>query len=402
MIDKALNFNLDSSMKDKDGNVLINPQFAFVATTVGQVEKIAWQYFKDYMKNIPGVKFNEQKLRITFPHPRGKCTIYLFGAENFDAMRGIFLDGYVLDEFADMHPDVRKKVLRPTISDRLGWEIIIGTPKGANNFKKIYDHARKSDDTKWFSCLFRASETGIINDEELADIRAEDEEAYQQEYECDWNAAPSGTYYHKYMVDAQNEGRICGVPYNPTVPVITYWDLGFNDDNPIWFVQEVGRELHIIDYYEEHGKGLEHYVKVLNDKPYHYAAHKLPHDADQTELSIGKSRVEFLEDHGLENIEVLERTANIAEDIHAVRMILPICWFDAVNTYDGREALSSYERAYDSREQVYKEKPKHNWASHAADAFRGLAVDYRPGFGTMGRSSDDFPDTADTDYDCHG
>ena len=220
LIDKAVKFN---KLCPLTGRPLRNPQFAFVATTRGQVEQIAWNYFKEYLRHIPSVKFNESKLRVTFPHPCGICTIFLYGAENFDAMRGIYLDGYILDEYADMHPDVRDKVLLPTLSDRQGWEIIIGTPKGENAFKRIYDYALDNPD-EWFSCLHRASETGILPESELKMLKKTmSDEAYKQEYECDFNAAPSGKYYQRYVDDARREGRICSVPYDPAVPVVVYW-----------------------------------------------------------------------------------------------------------------------------------------------------------------------------------
>lgn len=400
IIDKAVKFD---KMCPLTGNPLKNPQFAFVATTRAQVENIAWQYFKDYLRDIPGIKFNEQKLRATFPHPRGICTIFLFGAENFDAMRGIYLDGYVLDEYADMHPDVRDKVLLPTLSDRHGWEMIIGTPKGENAFKELYDFALDNKDT-WQVTLLNVNDTKIIPEEELRMLRGTmSDEAYRQEYLCDFNAAPSGKYYQRYIDDARREGRITNVPYDNSVPVVTYWDLGFNDSTAIWFMQEVGRELHIIDYIEEHGKGLEFYVDEINKKPYNYLVHKLPHDAEQHELSTGRTRTDFLRDMGLDNIEVMERTSNVAEDIHATRQLLPKCWFDRVKCADGIKALAAYERKWDPKKKVYADKPLHNWASHGADGFRQLAVDYRPGVGSGRRNhAGNLPKQAVSDYDILG
>jgi len=373
----AINFN---KMDPKTGKPLRNPHFAFVAPTRAQVENIAWLYFKEYLRDIPQIKFNETKLRATFPHPRGICTISLFGAENFDAMRGIYLDGYVLDEFADMHPDVRDKVLLPTLSDREGWEIVIGTPKGENAFKRLYDVAINNEDM-WYHCLVRADESNILPDGELNLIRQSmSEEAYNQEYLCDFNAAPSGKYYQKYMDDARTEGRLTSVPYDTSATVTTYWDLGFNDSTAIWFVQEIGREIHVIDYYEVHGKGLDWIIpnEILNRK-YQYSEHVVPHDASQHELSTGTTRVEFMLSHGLKDVRVLPRSKNVAEDIHAVRLMLPKCWFDKKNCDLGIRALASYERKWDAREKVYSDKPRHNWASHGADSFRYFALDYRPG-----------------------
>jgi hypothetical protein len=405
IIDKALRFNEPD--RKKPGHMLKNPKFAFIATTVGQVEKIAWDYFKLYMQHIPGVKFNEGKLRITFPHVHGICTIYLFGAENFNAMRGIYLDGYVLDEYADMHPDVRDKVLLPTISDRDGWEIIIGTPKGDNSFKRLYDIAVLDPD--WFTLCKNITQTGLFPEKQIAMMKKTmTEEAWEQEYMCNWNAVPSGKYYETYIQEAAEEGRICSVPYDHHMGVFTFWDLGYGDSTGIWFIQEVGREIHVIDYIEEHGKGLEHYTRQIHSKPYHYAGHILPWDAEHHELQTGKTRVEFLQNHGLRDIEVMPKTVSIADDIHCVRMVLPKCYFDQEKTAKGLDALRAYQRKYDAKTDTYSQNPLHNWASNGADAFRTFGVYYQPGFG-MGRYGSRFDDQgvdilseeADHDYDPH-
>lgn len=382
IIHKVLNFN----RRDKDGNPYRNPQFAYVATTSGQVEKIAWQYFKDYLRNIPGAKFNETKLRVTIPLSEefGTATIFLFGAENFDAYRGMYLDGYVLDEYADMHPDVRDKVFLPMLSDREGWEVIIGTPKGEDAFKSLYDIA--VDDTEeWFSLLVKASESGIIPEKELAALKKSmSKEAYAQEYECDWNAAPSGKYYQTYIDELRAKGQITKVPCDKTLPVMTFWDLGMSDSMVIWFIQEVGMSIAVIDYYEENGKGLEHYLEVIEEKAekegYRYGTIFLPHDASVRELTFGgKTRMDFFIENGYMDVVVCPRTPNVSEGIHAVRSLLPKCFFDKDKTHYGIKALANYQRKYDSKKQTYVETPQHDWASHGADGFRLFAENYVPG-----------------------
>lgn len=716
----AVNFN----KCDPEGRKYKNPQFAFVATTRGQVEQIAWQYFKDYFGDIPGVKFNEAKLTVKFPHPHGVCTIFLFGAENFDAIRGLYLDGFILDEYADMHPDVRDKVLLPTLSDRKGWEIIIGTPKGENAFKELYDTALDNRDM-WYSCLFRASETDLIPDDELAMLKKTmSDEAYRQEYECfpgdtsiatpfgqkkikdicvgdivyshtgrarkvtalnkqnffgelvaidragwtedlhctpdhpilirrgtktdwtkasevregdyvltprkaqpsetsflsleliqlmawyitegsfskthvtlslnykneveilrvellltklglsfsgkeadtayniqindtalcdflishcgknsydkkipftlvkgfekefieelvlgdgcevkgvnykmyvtssvglardlmllssfcgvksrsytnnrplttviegrtvnqrknygvylyfnpvnrkenkvkmsrhyteyrveevgkswhndkvynfsvevdesyiadgigvhncDFNAAPSGKYYQSYIDEIRRAGQVTNVPYENESYVTTYWDLGFSDSTAVWFVQEIGRELRIINYLQWEGKGLDSILPFVESLKYKYNVHKVPHDASHHELSTGRSRLDFMRDFTHTPIEIIPKTKSVAEDIHVVRQLLPKCWFDSKECFEGIKALSAYERKWDARKQVYSDTPLHNWASHAADAFRQFAVDYQPGFSrNYGFQNNSLPTQASCDYD---
>jgi len=380
LIHKAVSFN-----KYKDGKPLRNPQFAYVATTSGQVEKIAWQYLKDYLRNVPGVKFNETKLRATIPLSEefGVATIYLFGAENFDAFRGMYLDGYILDEYADMHPDVRDKVFLPMLSDREGWEIIIGTPRGENAFKSLYDMA--VEDADWMHLLVKASESGIIPEKELAMLKKTmSAEAYAQEYECDWNAAPSGKYYQSQMDELMARGHISRVPVDPSVPVMTFWDLGMSDSMTIWFIQEQGLSIAVIDYYEEHGKGLDHYFEVMDKKEeeldYKYGTIFLPHDASVRELTFGgKTRMDYFIDHGYKDVVTCPRNQNPAEGIHAVRQVLPKCFFDKEKTFFGRKALSGYQRKYDTKRQTYMDTPVHDWASHGADGFRLFAENYSPG-----------------------
>lgn len=377
MIDRAIRFEKKDPMT---GDFYRNPQYAYVAPTFRQVEKIAWPYFKEYMAHIPGVKFNESKLRITFPHKHGTCTIYLLGADNFDTERGAYYDGYILDEFADMHPDVRDKVLLPTLSDRQGWEIIIGTPKGDNAFKRIFQVACENPDM-YFSCLHKATDTGIIPATELAMLKKTmSPEAFAQEYLCDFNAAPAGYYYAEVMQDATEEGRITRVPYDKTNGVGTFWDLGVNDLTTIWFVQEIGRELRVIDYVQGNGKGLDYWWKeVVDKKDYEYVGHWLPHDIATREITTARRRIDFLEELGMTDINVVPKSSNISEDIHLVRALIPLCVFDKINCSEGIKCLREYQRKWDSKNKIFMNTPLHNEASHGADAFRQLAKVYEPG-----------------------
>jgi len=279
-----------------------------------------------------------------------------------------------------MHPDVRDKVLLPTLSDRKGWEIIIGTPKGDNAFKRLYYTALENPDM-YFCCLHKATDTGIIDDEELAMLKKTmSPEAFAQEYMCDFNAAPAGYYYAEVMQDAAEEGRICSVPYDPISGVGTFWDLGVNDLCTIWFIQEVGRELRVIDYEQGNGKGLDHWWKeVVDKKDYEYVGHWMPHDIATREITTGRARIDYLEELGMTDINVVPRTGNVSEDIHLVRSVIPLCLFDKVNTGLGIKCLREYQRKWDSKNKVFMNTPLHNEASHGADGFRQFAKVYEPG-----------------------
>ena len=405
IVHKGVTFD---KMDSVTGSPLLNPQYAYLATTIGQAEKVAWPYLKHYTSSFPGVKYNEQKLKASFPHPRGTCTIYCLGADNFDAHRGMYWDGYVPDEFADMHPDVRDKVFLPALRDRRGWELVIGTPKGDNSFKKLYmDYLinMQAGDPNYFACLKSVYETGIFTPKEIEEMKKEmSEEAFAQEMLCDFNAAPAGYYYQRYMDEAVKENRITSVPFDPSQPVSTYWDLGVSDSTTIWFVQELGKEIHVIDYLEGHGMGLEYYVKKLNEKPYNYNFHVFPHDVKQRELTSAKPRLEYLINLGVRNIEVLPKSNSIADDINAVRLVLPKCWFDREKCKLGIQHLRDYQRKWDAKNHVYSDSPLHNQASHGADGFRVFALHYRPGFGRYWNKNEDFtvPQQAKADYNVLG
>lgn len=164
----------------------VNPQFAYVAPFRNQAKSIAWKEIKKYTSCIPGIEYSESDLRVTFPH--NNAEVRLYGADNADALRGLYFDGAVLDEVADMRPEVWGEVIRPALADRKGWAVFIGTPKGINMFSEMYFHAVASDD--WFAAMFRASETGIIDDEELRQMKETmTESQIAQELECDFSAA---------------------------------------------------------------------------------------------------------------------------------------------------------------------------------------------------------------------
>jgi hypothetical protein len=222
----------------------------------------------------------------------------------------------------------------------------------------------------------KASETGVISPEELADLRKGlSEEQYAQEFECSFEAAIVGAYYGKLMQQATDDKRITGVPYDPVSLVWTSWDLGIRDSTAIWFAQVVGREVRIIDYYEASGVDLGHYAREIHNKPYNYGGHIVPHDAQAKELGTGKSRLEVLESLGLKNITVAP-IHRVEDGINAVRVFLPKCWFDATKCARGIEALKLYHADFDDKLQSLRAHPVHDWSSHGADSFRYLATGF--------------------------
>jgi phage terminase large subunit len=352
---------------------LENVRVAYIAPYLSQAKAVAWDYVLQFTADIPNVKVNHSELRVDFDNG---SRFRLFGGDNFNALRGLYMDYVCIDEFADFPASAYPNVIRPMTVDRKGKITIIGTPKGKNEFWEMWDAAQS--DPQWFTAMYKASETNLLDQDELDDAREMmGEDRYLQEFECSFEAAIVGAYYAQEMKQVTDTGRICAVPYDPAAAVITSWDLGIGDSTAIFFAQYIGQEIHIIDYYEASGVGLDHYAKVLFEKGYHYEQHILPHDVRVKELGTGKSRLETLEALGIRNIEIAPKLA-IEDGIQQARTMLAKCWFDEENCKRGIEALRQYRRDFDEKNKAWRSRPLHDWTSHGADAFRYMAVGYKP------------------------
>lgn len=352
---------------------LENARVAYIAPYLSQAKAVAWDYVLQFTADIPNVKINHSELRVDFDNG---ARFRLYGGDNFNALRGLYMDYVCIDEFADFPASAYPNVIRPMTVDRKGKITIIGTPKGKNEFWEMWDAAKS--DPQWFTAMYKASDTNLLDPDELNDAREMmGEDRYLQEFECSFEAAIVGAYYAQEMKEVTDSGRICSVPYDPGASVITSWDLGIGDSTAIWFAQYVGQEIHIIDYYEASGVGLDHYAKVLFEKGYHYEQHILPHDVRVKELGTGKSRLETLEALGIRNIEIAPKLA-IEDGIQQARTMLAKCWFDEDRCGRGIEALRQYRRDFDEKNKAWRSRPLHDWTSHGADAFRYLAVGYKP------------------------
>lgn len=348
-------------------NSLDSPRYGYIAPTYRMAKQAAWSYLMDYTITIPDVKYHETELRVDLP---GKRRIQCFGADAYQNLRGMRFDGIVVDEIALMPPAIWE-VLRPALADRKGWLIAIGTPAGHNAFFDLYDNARNSKD--WYSAIFKASETNIIDDEELeGSKKLMSPEQFEQEFECSFDAGVLGGIYTRAISDITEKEQITNIEYDTQYEVNTYWDLGIGDATSIWFAQNVGNRIHLIEYYENSGQSLEHYAKYLGSKDYKYGDHYGPHDLKVRELGSGKSRNEIASNLGL--YFTIVPKLSIEDGINAARMILPRCWFDRDKCQLGLEALRQYSWERNDKTGQMKNKPKHSWASHAADAFRYLAV----------------------------
>jgi phage terminase large subunit len=356
------------------------PRFAYIGPTYRQSKATAWDYAQFYSRPIPGVQVNQSELRIDYPN-HGQLRLY--GSDNPDSLRGIYLDGVVLDEYG-MHPaKTFSEVISATLVDRGGWALFCGTPNGRNQFYDIAQHAKAEQakgNREWFYAEYKASQTGLLDADYLASARAVmTDDEYEQEFECSFTAAVKGAIFSKELQTAQQEHRIGRVPYDPLLPVDTTWDLGFGgkgDSTAIWFTQSLrNHEIRVIDYYEAQGEGLPHYAGVLQQKRYVYGSHWAPHDIIVKE-STGKTRIETAQSLGIA-FQIVPNVG-IEDGIHAARMIFGRCWFDQEKCAPGIEALQHYRRDYNQRLNEFKAVPVHDWASHGSDAFRYLAVRHQP------------------------
>lgn len=194
------------------------------------------------------------------------------------------------------------------------------------------------------------------------------EEAFEQSIE--------GAYYHRQINDIYASGRLTSVPFEPSLLVHTFWDLGMSDTMSIWFIQQIGREYRVIDYFQDSGEGLAYYKRMLDEKrekyQYSYGFHVAPHDIAVRELGTGKSRLETAQSLGIDFITAPK--LSIADGIEAVRTVLPLCWFDESKTEVGFSGLASYRKDWDDKHGVWKSQPVHDESSHPSDAFRTFAV----------------------------
>lgn len=358
----ALNQLIKSSLE----NGQQSPRYAYIAPTYGQAKRVAWDYLTHFVRPL-NAEANITELRVDFLGRR----IQLFGSDNPDSLRGQYFDGVVLDEIGDQNPKIWNEIIRPSLADRKGYCLFIGTPKGNNHFKDLYDRADKEEG--WAALQFRASETNLIDEEELQSARKEmGDDKFNQEFECSFNAAVEGSYYGKIIGELEEKNRMCEITRDDLCQTYVAWDLGMGDSSALWVAQNAGQEVRLMDYVENHGQGLDWYVNWLKDNKWETAEQLLPHDVAVRELGTGKSRLEVLRESGL-NVKVLPRLS-VDDGIQSVRRLLPRCWFNIPQVKQGLDCLRNYRREHDEKRNVFFDKPLHDWASHGSDSFRYLAL----------------------------
>lgn len=329
------------------------------------------------MSHIPEVlrkRTDQQQMLIEL---KNGSIFQVIGASDIDRIVGTNPVGIVFSEYSLMSPAVIGYLL-PIVTENDGFMWFNFTPRGDNHARTLWEQAQRDD--KWFSQMVTAKDSGVYSETELEEIRQEyigiygDDRLFNQEMLCDFSGAIQGSYYGEAIDLAEKQGRIGEFLYRPEHTVNTYWDLGVGDETAIWFVQFIDSKIHIVDYLEANSKGLDYYIKELQNKPYVYEDHYAPHDIRVREFGSGLSRIETAKSLGI-NFKITPKLTR-EDGINAARLLLARCYFN--NTSDGVKlglsALKQYHRKYNEELRVYDDKPQHDWSSNAADAFRYLAV----------------------------
>ena len=308
--------------------------------------------------------------------------IQIIGTDKYDSIRGTNPIGCVFSEYSEQDPGAWD-VIQPILLENGGWAVFVYTPKGNNHSYELFQGAQ--GDPEWFTQILTIEDTGTMQREDVDKLIAKgmDRDFAAQEFYCSFTGAMAGAYYGHQMEQAQKDGRITTVPYEPRIPVNTAWDLGMDDAMAIWFYQRHGRERRFIRYFENSGEGLPYYIKFLKDQPYLYGTHFAPHDIEVRELGTGKSRKEIAQSLGLRFTPIKKMA--IENGIEACRMVIPECWFDRDQCAEGLKALRNYSKEYDPTHKIFKARPIHDRWSNGADAFRTFAMGDRIGDDTERR-----------------
>jgi hypothetical protein len=357
--------------------------------------------FLDHFPQSLVASKNGTEMRVTFTNG---SMYQVVGTDDINSLVGTNPIGCVFSEYS-LHDPAAWDYIRPILLENGGWAVFIYTARGRNHGYTLLEMAKKNK--KWFCQVLKAGDAGtrredgkpVFSDEQIQEERDSgmEEAMVQQEYFCSFDSPFIGSYYGSHMLTAEKQGRIMeDIPYDPKLPVHTWWDLGMNDSTTIWFVQLYGVEVRIIDYYENSGEGLTHYAKVLSGQAsikdgehrseYYYGKHIAPHDISVRELSgDGKSRKQIARGLGIKFQAVHQH--EVADGIEAVRSLLPRCYFSMKRCERGIEALRQYRKKYNEDTKTYSNTPLHDWTSHAADGFRtgAMGMRDRPKYGEAGK-----------------
>jgi hypothetical protein len=334
------------------------------------------------------VRKNDQEMLVEVKGDKGNSIYQVVGTDKgMDYLRGTNPVGVIFSEYSRMSPAVWDTI-RPILRENDGWAIFAYTPWGENHGYELYNMARGNDE--WFASFLTVEDTADHAGNPLIsakDVQEEKDsgmskEMVNQEFYCSFQSALPGAYFANEMEAALEQGRITRVAYEPELPVDTYWDLGMADSNAIWFAQHIGNETRFIDYYENSGEGLVHYIQVLRNRPYVYGQHYAPHDIEVREFSTGRSRRDTALNLGIDFM--VGKKIDKMESIDSLRRFLGRCWFDQDKCRLGVAALRNYHKTFNDKTRAFS-SPVHDWSSHGVDALMECSnAYYLEGMGESG------------------
>lgn len=379
-------------------------RYAYVAPTYSQAKDIAWPYLSRCAEAIPDSEQSISELSITIPAANGsRSRIRLYGVDSpKQRLRGGYLDGCVADESQDIPEQVFAEQIRPMLADKSRratdahehpnqWLDVIGTPKGKNLLYRLWSNADrwskglpvqiKSETTgevtevlsdEYDATLLPWDRTGMIDPAEIKALQAQYGPAFEQEFNCSFDAALKGAIFGYELTEIRKLGQIGHVPYMRDQPVNTAWDLGWNDHTVVWFYQSHGDMYRFIDYWEGFNASIPALRNMLSEKPYLYGTHTFPHDVEMHEIGTGKTRAATFRENGI-RVRTAPKLPK-PDQIAGGRKVLWQCWFDGDKCQRGLDLLALYRREKDEKSGLYKEEPVHDEASHAADSFLVFAT----------------------------
>lgn len=337
------------------------PEFAQARRAIWDSITIDGFRFLDYIPSALIDKRNEQQMKITLVNG---SIIQMAGSDNYNSLLGTNPVGIVFSEYAIQDPNAFI-FLSPILVANNGWALFVGTPRGRENHMYQMLEVARANPERWYTHRLNLHDTQHISmesiEQEIKDgIISPD--LVQQEYFCSFDIGIEGTYYGRYMDRLYFNRQIGVVPWEPSYPAFTAWDLGMNDNTTIIFAQAIGTQVRVIDCYTNHSQGLEHYAKIVLGKEYQYSNHFAPHDIEVRELGTGMSRKEKMQHFGI-NFQVAPRL-EVMDGIEQVRTLLPRCWIDEKKCEPLVRALNNYRKEWDDKKKLYKERPRHDIYSH--------------------------------------
>ena len=316
-----------------------------------------WEIGREYIRNKNGSEFSFKGIKNN--------------AQSIKSFESV--DVCYVEEAASISSD-SLEILLPTIRKPGSYFVFVWNP--LTDHDAIWERIFKNPDERTYVKTVNSTDIEQLLSPEIIAEREKMRKDNPELFSHVWLGQPltvtTGSIYGKQLAQAREDGRIGSVPYDGSAPVYVTLDLGVGDSTSVVFFQTVGQEIHYIDYYESCGEDLAHYINVLANKPWDYRKIFLPHDARARELQTGKTREEFFREHGYNNVEILRPSKHTfgQDDINMVaRPKFSRCWFDDKKCARLLECLAAYHYEYDEKNKLLKDRPKHDWSSHAADAF---------------------------------